>query len=332
MSGRQIDELPHQCTPNRLSGSGLKVFAQDDGSINGWCFACRTFVPHPYSTPKFVKDITLPPKKTDEQIQSEVAEVFSYQTLNVEDRRLRGSTLEKFGAKVSVSEFDGKTPTAIYWPLTKNGEHVGWHVKGLFKTSEGKKLVYNIGRGKEADLIGWEQAKKSGAFRLIVTEGPEDMASVDRIYEMFGKPEYHPAVVSLPAGAGSAKAVLTKHLEDIQRLFKEVVLCFDNDSSGKSAVNDAMLILTKAKSVTLPYKDANECLTQGAAKAAYTALAFQSTTPKNSSILTGHVVHEMAKQPARYGELTWPWHKIQNDMRGIRLGETTYLGAAVKLG
>jgi len=173
---------------------------------------------------------------------------------------------------------------------------------------------------------------------LIITEGPEDMASVHSIFELHGdkddtgKLKYPVAVCSLPHGASSARKVLTKHAEDIRRFFKEVVLCFDDDDAGHEAVKKAMMILPEAKSVTLPTKDANQALMEGKAKAAYNVLAFRATVPKNTRIVKAGDIHEAAKQPATFGQLSWPWRQMNQDLRGIRFGETIYLGAATKMG
>lgn len=324
MAGIQIDALPHTCGTRKA----LKVFAQDDGSVSGFCFACSTFVKDPYGDGRTVDNLPKRKEKTPEEIAAEIAEVSSYPVVSVAERKLRSSTLEKFGAHVSMSEKDGVTPTAIYWPVTKEGKHTGYHVKVLDKSCP----PYNIGDTRDCDLLNWENAKSSGAYRLIVTEGPEDMASIDRIYEMHGDAEYHPAVVSLPHGAASAKKSLTKHAEDIRRLFKEVILCFDDDEAGHKAVEKAMLALPHAKSAKLPTKDANQALMEGKAKAAYNALAFHAEAPKNTRIVTALEIHEKAKEPAKFGELSWPWAKMNDDLRGIRLGETIYLGAGTKMG
>jgi twinkle protein len=328
MPGIQIDTLPHN-TATCATKKGLKVFAQEDGTINGFCFACQTFVADPYGDGRGVADLPKRKEKSAEDIQREVAEVESYQFLTIPSRKLRDTTLAKFDARVSVSEGDGETPTAIFWPVTKAGKKTGYHVKVLDKNC----APYNIGDTRDCDLLNWENAKSSGAYRLIITEGPEDMASVDRIYEMHGSdPSYHPAVASLPHGASSAKKVLTKHAEDIRRLFKEVVLCFDDDAAGHLAVEKAMQALPHAKSIKLPTKDANQALVEGKAKAAYNAMAFHAEAPKNTRIVTAGDIHEKAKEPATFGQLSWPWKQMNEDLRGIRLGETIYLGAATKMG
>lgn len=315
-----IDRLPHSCGTRE----GLVVY-NDDGRISGFCWACSTYVPHPYGEDFNPKDAPKPKVKSPEQIQAELAEVDGYIVTDIPERKLRAESLEKFGVKVGLSEQDGKTPIELYRPYTKDGKLSGYKVKPIGPAKEVK--TYAIGDLKDVDMFNWENAKRSGAYRLYITEGEEDAVSLDRIFEMYGKEEYKPAVVSLPSGAGSARRSLQKHATEIKRLFKEVVLCFDNDKAGQDAVQQAMLVLPHAKSVILPEKDANDCVMKGKSKAAYKSLSYNLHKPKNTRIVTGLEMHEKAKEPAKWGELTWPWARMNDDLRGIRLGETIYLGA-----
>ncbi len=322
--GIQIDQLPHSCGGKK----SLKVFLQDKDVVNGYCFRCATFVEHPYGKEVDVKNLPQKKPKTEEEIQMEIAEVSTYPTVDVEKRRLRASTLEAFGAKVSMSEQDGTTPTAIYWPVTKDEKLTGYHVKVLDKSLGSP---FNLGDTRDCDFLNWPSAKNSGAYRLIITEGPEDMASVHRIYEMHGDKDFQPAIVSLPHGASSVKKVLTKHAEDLKR-FKEIVFCFDDDEAGEKAVETGRIICPRAKSVKLPTKDANQALIEGKAKAAYKALAFNTSIPKNTRIVMGATVHEKAKEPPTYGEFTWPFPTLNKALRGLHTKQTMYLGAGVKMG
>jgi len=321
-----VDRIPHTCGTKR----GLIVYGEDDGTTNGYCFSCGEFVEHPYGEPKLVKDLPKPPMKTPAEIQSEIAEIDGYPCVDVPERKLREANLNVFGVKIGMSESDGVTPREMYFPLTREGKLVGYQVKTVGLGEYNK--VWAVGDCKDVDLFNWEAAKKSGAYRLIVTEGMPDSVAVHRIFEMYGKAEYFPAIVSLPYGAGRARQSLQKQAKEIKNLFKEVYFCFDNDEPGRKAVEQGMLAIPYAKSVTLPEKDANECLMQGKAKAAYTALSFRAETPKNTRLITSSDIHEKAKQPAKFGELTWPWKQMNDDLRGIRLGETIYLGAGTKMG
>jgi twinkle protein len=320
-----IARLPHTCGTKQ----GLVVF-NEDNRISGYCFACSTHVKDPLGEGVDVDTLPKPKVKTPAQIQAEIAEVDGYPTVDLPERKLRAKNLEKFGIKIALSEVDGATPIEEYFPYTRDGKLVGYKVKPL---GAGKSLSpYSIGDIKGADLFNWESAKRSGAYRLYVTEGENDSVALDRIMEMYGKEEYAPAIVSLPRGAGTARQALQKHVTEIKQLFKEVVFVFDNDKPGQDAVQQAMLVLPDAKSVVLPAKDANDCLMQGVAKAAYNALSYHIHKPKNTRIFSGIDLHEKAKQPAKYGELSWPFDQMNKDLRGVRLGETIYVCAGVKCG
>lgn len=330
--GTQIDALPHSCG----SKQGLKIFIEDDGeTISGFCFACDTAVrqkdlPEPYKSVEDAEEVPRPRVKTPEEVAAELHEVQHYPVVDIPARKLRAASLEKFDAKVALSEQDGKTPAAMYFPYTKKGVVTGYRIKTLGLE---KNFVYSIGDMKEVDLFNWEKAKVSGAYRLIITEGEPDAVAVDAIYAKHGKdPQYHPAIVSLPYGAGQARRSLTKFAAEIKQRFKEVILCFDDDDPGRKAAADCAYILPDAMSVTLPYKDANECIIKGASKAAYDAISYRATKPKNTRIVLGEDLHETAKKPAEYGELTWPYPKLNAKTRGIFLGTTTYVGAGVKMG
>lgn len=321
-----IDKLSHECGTRQ----GLQVFADpESGKVTGYCFSCSTFVPNPYGEPVSVDEVELPKPKSKKQIRKEIEEVQTYQVLSLPERKLKARELEEWGVRVSVRESDGKTPEAVYFPTEKDGQLTGYYVKTLGENS----FTFSLGDTKDADPFGWSEALKSGAYRLIITEGYEDAISVKKMYDMYSKPDdqYRPAIVSLPNGVNSTK-VLSRLSKRIKDTFREVVLCYDDDKAGHSAVEKTRLILPNALSVTLPYKDANDCLINGATKAAYNALCFNAAKPKNTRLLNSKDVWGLGREPTPYGELTWPYPTMQKLLRGIRYGETIYIGAGVKMG
>lgn len=325
--GTCVLKLPHTCG----TSNALQVFAQDDGTLDGFCYACKTWVPNPLGADKKLTDIPKAERltKTEDEIQAEIAEIMECGTCDLVSRRLRGDTLAKFGIRVGVSQQDGKTPTVVYFPYYKKGLLVGFKARLL----ESKRF-WAVGSIKDVDLFGWEQAKKSGASRLIITEGEFDACALDKIFEIYEKEEYKhtiPAIVSLPSGAGCAGKVLAKHMADINRLFKEISFAFDDDEAGIKALADACALFPNATSINLPCKDANACLMEGKGKEAYQAAKWRASTPKNSSLVTLDSVWEKAKEPAQFG-VSWPWKHVTEVTRGIRTGETIYIGAAQKMG
>jgi len=314
-----IEKLPHH-TDNCNSSDALQVFENDDGTYSGYCFSCSTYVQDPYNgdAPKTTERRV----KTDKEIQAELEEIGFYQTVDVPQKRLRAATLAKFGVKVGVSEEDGKTPTVLCYPYYTGKELTAYKIKLL-----PVKRIWCVGSQAGADPFGWQQAIGQGARRLIITEGEDDAMAWDRILDLHSKEEFkdHVAVISLPNGAAHAKAFFSKRLKDIRKHFSEIYLSFDMDDVGRAAVKEVHRILPDAKDITLPCKDANDCIIEGKAKAAFSAL-FRAAQPKNSRIALGQDLHEAAKKQANYGELSWPWEHINKDTRGIRYGETIYIG------
>lgn len=330
-----LTKLPHKCGGR----SSLQVFAREDGGVDGYCFSCSTFVRHPYGEPRNSDEIERPPAKTPEEIQAELAEISGYQCIDVPSEKLRAEYLNRFGIKVGVSESDGKTPEALYYPYRKNGKITGYKVKLLPKDGRGK-LMWSIGDVKnneagDVEPFGWQEAIAKGAKRLIILEGEDDAVATETIIDRHTKEEWKestPAVISITHGAGMAAECLSKWRKEIKQHWKEHILCFDNDKAGEEAVQKSMLVLPDALVAKLPAKDAKQCIKDGVQKAAFNALTFNTEKPKNSRLVFGNDLHEIAKEEAKFGELSWPWEHLNKKTRGIRLGETIYIGAGVKTG
>lgn len=328
--GQCLIKLPHSCG----SSDALQVFAEEDGTTSGFCFACSTFVENPFGEPRLANTIELPPPKTKDQINAEIAEISGYQILPLNHKKLSAEALEAFGVRVGVSEADGTTPEVVYYPYTKGGHIVAYKAK-LIPKNGGKKKMWSIGEMKDVDPFGWEQAKGSGGKKLIITEGEDDAIAMSRILDRYTKSDYRdskPAVVSIPFGSAGAARFLTRFKTEIKGRWKEIVLAFDQDKAGQAAVEEVMKILPEAVSATLPSKDVNQALIDGYAKAAFNAVTFNAEKPKNTRLVFGEQLHDEAREPPRYGDLTWPWEHLNKKTRGIRYGETIYIGAGVKMG
>ena len=324
--GKCVEKLPHSCGSRR----GLQVFQKEDGSYDGFCFSCGTAVPDPYKDkPEGYKPAYNP--KTDEEIQEEIDEVKEFQTVALKDRGLSKESLEHFGIKIGLSEVDGVTPTSHFYPYYKGDELKGFKCRVI----EGKKF-FSIGSVKDVDLFGWHQAVLSGGKKLFVTEGELDAVALYQIFRAVNKGTKYesniPAIVSLAHGSGSAVKELLKHREMIFMHFKEIVLVFDQDKPGEEAVEAVLKVFPEGVSVAhLPRKDANQCLLEGVSKAAYNAVAFNSVKPKNTRLVLADSLFEEAKIAPTIGA-PWPWEAVTKKTRGIRLGETIYIGAAQKMG
>lgn len=327
--GQCVEKICHD-VPECGSRRGLQVFINDEGEYNGYCYVCNTFVPDPYhDKPEGYKPEAK--VKSDEEIREEIEEILECDAQTLHERKLNKSTLEHFNVKVGVSGEDGVTPASVHFPYCKEGELQGYKNRLLENKS-----MWSVGKVKGAELFGWEQAKATGAKKLFITEGEYDALALYQIItrqqegtEWAGQA---PAVVSLTRGAGCAVEDITRNMDKIRQYFKEVVLVFDQDKPGQDAAAAVVVIAPDFYVASLPAKDANECLLEGHNKACFNAVMFNAKRPKNSRIVWGDDLHEEAKEPAKEGELSWPWEGMNKLTRRIRLGETIYLGAGVKMG
>ncbi len=315
------------------SGNGLQVF-EEEGKFTGFCFACDTYYPDPYGdNPDRAKAARrAKPVRSPEDVAEEIRSIKDdYRTVDVRDRGLKAFALEHFGIKTGLSEQDGESVVTHYYPYRNGaGELTGYKVRLVQN-----KFFYCVGSVKGAKLFGWQEALSTGARRLFITEGELDTVALYQALMDSQRgtkyADYHPAVVSVPSGAVSAKAAINEHLSEIRANFKEVVLVFDQDEPGRQATEEVLKILPTARTVTLPAKDANACIIEGRAKALCNAVLFKAETPKNTRLVMGSSLFEAGRKQAEWG-FSWPWKKLNDLTRGIRLGETIYLGAGVKMG
>lgn len=323
--GACLDKIPHSCG----SGNGLQVFEREDGSVDGYCFACDTYERNPYGAERKAED--LPKRKlglSKEEVAERIEEISSLTAMDLRDRKLRKDCLDQFGIKIGLSEEDGKTPAFHHYPYTKDGELVAYKTRLI----ENKRM-WSVGNQSDVDLFGWEQAIATGARRLIIVEGECDAAAMWKILHLYQDEKFvdhTPAVCSLPHGAASAGKDLARLAPKIRRHFKDVSFAFDLDEAGELATEAGCKVFPEATVITLPAKDANECI-KTCGKAAFKAATFNAQKPKNTRLVWGRDIHEEAKKPAELG-LSYPFNALTKATRGLRFGETSYWAAGEKMG
>lgn len=321
----------------KCGGDNLQVF-EKDGEYTGYCFGinkktgrpCSTYYADPYqgNAPKTPKSART--ARSEAEVGEDLDYVSALPEASLPGRKLLPWSLAHFGVRMEVSEEDGTTPTVAFYPFHSGQKLAAYKAKHI-----SPKKIWVMGDFSNVDMFGWNQAIATGSPKLFITEGEEDAVALYQAIkesQAGGKWEHlQPAVCSLPAGASSVKRALSKHLQDIRQQFKEVVFVFDQDEAGRAAVKEGLSILPSAQSVTLPAKDANQCLIEGRSKALVQACLWKSATPKNTRIINASSLYNSAREQATYG-LSYPWPKITELTRGIRFGETIYIGAGVKMG
>lgn len=326
--GVLVGRTGHDCG----SRQGLNLYEEPDGRVTGFCFSCKKFEPDPLGGNTMEKAGIERTSRTPEEIQKELEEIGQYPFAALPDRQIGEATMRYFGTRVSLDQERQEKVEVHYYPYEsiKTGEVGGYK----FRIVEGKR-IRSIGEMKNVYPFGWGKAVQSGSPRLYITEGEIDAMSLFSVIMQKNKGTDYakniPAVVSVPHGAASAARDIAKILPEIRKNFKEVVLVFDTDDAGKAAVEDVLKIFPEAKVATVPGKDVNQCVLDGHIKALINAVMFRAEIPKNTRLVYAEDLFEEAKEQAEFG-LSWPWKETTRQTRGIRFGETIYIGAAQKMG
>lgn len=212
-----------------------------------------------------------------------VEDIQNYPFIANLERRISLETCKRFGVRASLSEVDGKTVTAYYFPSkNSNGEITGYMKQDVTKKKEEDGHWSAIGKVSISNkLFGQDVAESINRKHnsITVTEGQWDCLSVyqsqvnslkDTKYE-----GHEPFVVSIPLGTKNAVESLL-HNKDLIKSFDSMLVFFDNDEAtpaekkkgvvkGKEAtenVASAFLSDLKLYSVSLShgYKDASDYL------------------------------------------------------------------------
>ena len=169
--------------------------------------------------------------------KEKVEDILKYPFYKAEDRGIRKEICEKFGVRAGLSESDGETVEAYYFPsYNQKGKIVGFSKQDVTKSKEEKGHWTTVGAVNIGNkLFGQDVAESINRKRsnIVITEGQWDaisvfQAQVDQVkgtkYEGM-----EPSVVSIPLGTANAvEAIL--HNENFCKSYDALTLFFDNDS------------------------------------------------------------------------------------------------------
>lgn len=272
-----------------------------------------------------------------------VEEVRQFPTLAIEERGLTKETCHRLGIRTELSGSDGVTPIAHYFPYSLEGKLVGYKKRDLTKPKLQDGHFTSVGfQSVKCDMFNLANSNKTGGGKVWITEGEYDAALVWQTLKVeFGKRK--PSVVSISNGTGSAVLNIgQKQNMKFLKKFKEVVLCFDNDSStpdeklrgikkGREATADVYGLLPDIKVVSLP-DEKDPCdtfLEQGQTEFYWTLMKPVQYTPEG--FVKYADVRDKAIELPVLGK-GWPWESVFRKTLGRRLGEGIYFGAGVKMG
>lgn len=142
----------------------------------------------------------------------------------------------------------------VVFPYRREGELL--NIKYLHLERKAGKKNIRVEKDCEPCLFGWDVIKNEIRI-IVICEGEIDAMS---FYE------YGVQALSVPfgGGGGNKQQWIETEYANLDR-FSEIYLCLDNDEAGKEGAQEIARRLGahRCRIVTLPYKDANECLMKG---------------------------------------------------------------------
>jgi len=330
--GACVEKITHDSVECQSTSKSLQVFYDDaEDKFTGLCFPCHakglpSYVFDPYKGEK-----PPPPTiKTKEEIFEEIQEVRALGVPTFDHRGIRKEYFRKSGVRLAYSEYDGVSPSTFNFPYSLNGE-----LRGFKCIRIDKKVMWSIGETKGCDLFNWEVAKKKKSRRLYITEGEWDCPSLEQMMDDFSGEKYKGtyAITSLPHGAGSAVTTLGRMRREIENLFDEVVLVFDDDKAGNHAVKEVQKLMPNILTMHYPTSsvDANEALQRGEGETFARFAQWKSAKPLIEGVVHVSTVLARSLEPPQMG-LSYPWDGFTERTYGQRFGEATAWGAGVGVG
>ena len=284
----------------------------DDG--HGYCFSCEFFKP-PEGTDKMESN-NIKPAPIQGIVQTNFSDgVYAA----IYDRKIKESTAKKYNVLVKQDN-NANVYQHIYKYYDSNNSHVA---NKLRNTND--KEFWAEGSIRDAGLFGQNLFPAGGKY-VTLTEGEIDAMS---IYQMMGEKW---ASVSIKTGAAGAVRDCKASYEYLNK-FDNIVICFDNDESGKKAAAKVAQLFepNKCKIVSLDLKDANEYLLSNKRnefnKAWWDAEIYTPAGIVNLANLKNSLYEEEYCETCMY-----PWDGLNNKTYGMRTGELVTFTAGAGMG
>lgn len=279
-----------------------------------------------------------------------VAEVMELPSADLPERSLRKETLERFGVKVAVSEEDGVTPTAVYFPsYNQKGKVTGYAKQDLTKAKEERYHWSAIGSVTIGNkLFGQNVSEKQNRKRsnLIVTEGQLDCLSVfQALVDNVKGTKYEglePLVVSIPMGTANAVESIL-HNEDYVTSHDSLTIFFDDDHctpaelqrkimkghEAREAVANALVGSGVSLFTVTPeegYKDASDFLQAGKSTELAKLVQFGRRPYSSEKIVKASDLElEYLLEPRPEGVYVESFPKLMDKLHGFRTRELVLL-------
>ena len=286
-----------------------------------------------------------------------VKEVLTYPFVEAKDRKVSKSTCERFGIRAALSEKDGKTVEAYYFPsYNQKGQVVGFMKQDITKGKEEEGHWTAVGSVSiQNKLFGQDVAESINRKRanVVVTEGQWDAVSTfQALVDSVKNTKYEgmePQVVSIPLGTKNAvEAIL--HNEAFVTSFDAATWFFDDDHCTPAEVKKGILKGHEAREsvsgalidsglsmMTVVaqdgFKDASDYLQAGKSSELAKLVQFGKKPFSTEKIVrASEISFETIIEPQPQGVMIDCFPKLMQKMNGFRTKELTLLLAPSNVG
>lgn len=286
-----------------------------------------------------------------------VKEVLTYPFVEAKDRKVSKSTCERFGIRAALSEKDGKTVEAYYFPsYNQKGQVVGFMKQDITKGKEEEGHWTAVGSVSiQNKLFGQDVAESINRKRanVVVTEGQWDAVSTfQALVDSVKNTKYEgmePQVVSIPLGTKNAvEAIL--HNEAFVTSFDAATWFFDDDHctpaeakkgilkghEAREAVSGALIDSGLSMMTVVAqdgFKDASDYLQAGKSSDLAKLVQFGKKPFSTEKIVrASEISFETIIEPQPQGVMIDCFPKLMQKMNGFRTKELTLLLAPSNVG
>jgi len=286
-----------------------------------------------------------------------VKEVLTYPFVEAKDRKVSKSTCERFGIRAALSEKDGKTVEAYYFPsYNQKGQVVGFMKQDITKGKEEEGHWTAVGSVSiQNKLFGQDVAESINRKRanVVVTEGQWDAVSTfQALVDSVKNTKYEgmePQVVSIPLGTKNAvEAIL--HNEAFVTSFDAATWFFDDDHCTPAEAKKGILKGHEAREAVAGalidsglsmmtvvaqdgFKDASDYLQAGKSSELAKLVQFGKKPFSTEKIVrASEISFETIIEPQPQGVMIDCFPKLMQKMNGFRTKELTLLLAPSNVG
>lgn len=286
-----------------------------------------------------------------------VKEVLTYPFVEAKDRGIRKEVCERFGVRAALSEKDGKTVEAYYFPsYNQKGQITGFMKQDITKGKEEDGHWLAVGSVSiQNKLFGQDVAESINRKRsnVIVTEGQWDtLSTFQALVDNVKNTKYEgmeSQVVSIPLGTKNAvEAIL--HNESFTTSFDAATWFFDDDHctpaeakkgvmkghEAREAVAGALIDSGLSMMTVVAqdgFKDASDYMQAGKSTELAKLVQFGKKPFSTEKIVrASEISFETIIEPQPQGVIIDCFPKLMQKMNGFRTKELTLLLAPSNVG